>query len=48
MEVVWLVMGTYWATFEYKNCDFIIVGTVRAMVSLAWIGVFVFTIMFSK
>ncbi|KAF6020892.1 DAGLB [Bugula neritina] len=46
MEVVWLVMGTYWATFEYKNCDFIIVGTVRAMVSLAWIGVFVFTIMF--
>ena len=48
LELVWLVIGSVWVTNEYKDCDWIVVTTVRVLVGLAWVGVVVFIFMFGK
>ena len=48
LELVWLVIGSVWVTNEYKDCDWIVVTTVRVLVGLAWVGVMVFIFMFGE
>ena len=48
LELVWLVIGSVWVTNEYKDCDWIVVTTVRVLVGLAWVGVMVFFFMFGE
>ena len=48
LELGWLVIGSFWATAEYEDCDPVVVATVRVLVALSWIGVIVFIVMFGE
>jgi len=48
IEIIWLVIGSYWSLGDYKNCDWTVIITVRFLIGLAWIGVVVFIIMIGE
>ena len=40
-ELVWIILGTYWAFADSQNCERIIIITVKAAVLAGWIMFFV-------
>ncbi|XP_067932543.1 diacylglycerol lipase-beta-like [Watersipora subatra] len=45
LEIVWLVVGSFWSTAEYKHCNLVVVEAIRALVALSWIGAVIFILM---